>query len=78
MPESPALKAAREAVDAATTALADTVQPIADRIAALSDQLANGMSPDEQAAAAVTLQSDADGLSATATALRALGSTPSA
>ncbi len=77
MPESPALKAAREAVDAATTALGDTVQPIADRIAALSAQLANGMTPDEQAAAAVTVQADADALNATATALRVLGSTPS-
>lgn len=77
MPESPALKAAREALDAASTAIGETVQPIADRLATLQGQLANGMTPDEQAAAAVTVQADVDALNATATALRALGSTPS-
>ncbi len=88
--ESPALKAAREAVNAATndlavttTDLAATVQPIADYEAELASKLTAGMSVEEQAVAAVTLQANADGfksindgLQATAAALRALGSTP--
>lgn len=74
--ESAALKAAREQVDAETTAIGNTIQPIADYEKSLADQLAAGMTADEQATAATKLQANADALTQAASALTALGAAP--
>jgi len=74
--ESPALKAAREKVDAETNAIGATIQPIADYEKSLADKLAAGMSADEQTAAAEKLQANGDALEQAAVALKALGSAP--
>jgi hypothetical protein len=74
--ESPSLKAAREKVDAETNAIGATIQPIADYEKSLADQLAAGMTAEEQTAAAAKLQSNADALEQAATALTALGKAP--
>jgi uncharacterized protein YukE len=74
--ESPELKAARQRLDDESTAIAETIAPIAARMDALAASLGNGMSEEEQAAAAANLSANADALGAAAEALKALGSTP--
>ena len=74
--ESPALKAAREKVDAETNAIGATIQPIADYEKSLADQLAAGMTAEEQTTAAAKLQANGDALEQAAVALKALGSAP--
>lgn len=74
--ESAALKAAREAVDTETNALAATIKPIADYEASLAAQLAAGMTDAEQTAAAATLSANAAAMTSAVAALTALGSAP--
>lgn len=76
MPVSPDLVAAMQQVDLESSNIGATIQPIADRIARLSGQLAGSMTAEEQAAAATELGNDAQALNAAAAALMALGQDP--
>lgn len=77
MAVDPNLEAAMSRVDQEGNAIGATVQPIADRLAALATQLSTSMSAEEQAAAATRLQADSDALDTVAQALTALGQNPS-
>jgi hypothetical protein len=76
MAVDPNLEAAMARVDAEGNAIGATVQPIADRLATLADQLSRSMTAEEQAAAATRLQADSDALDTVAAALTALGQSP--
>ncbi len=69
----PNLEAAMTRIDDESNKIGATVQPIADYERELAGQLASTMTAEEQAAAAVRLGANADGLDAVATALMALG-----
>jgi len=72
----PNLEAAMSRVDAEANAIGGTIQPIADRLAALGASLASSMTAEEQAAAATRVSADADALSIAGAALTALGQSP--
>lgn len=67
------LTAALDRVNAATTGIGNDIAPIAAYEKSLADQLAAGMTSEEQTAAAAKLSANADALEAAGTALVALG-----